>query len=187
MASEVEICSNALRMLGGNPIISLSDDTTEGRLCSGLYPSTRDNLTAIHPWNFATKRASLAQLVEPPAFDYSVQYELPPDYLGMITVWPRGRYKVEGRRLLAYSGGIKILYKARIVDPSLFPSWFSTALEYYLAARIAYPLTRSQRMEELRYNEFAIKLQEARVFDDHEDTQEETIVDVLTSIRLGGG
>lgn len=186
MASDVEICSNALRMLGANPIISLTDASTEARLCNGLYESTRDNLLAMYSWNFCTKRASLAQLIDPPAFDYTVQYELPADYLAVITVWPGGRYKIEGRRLLAYSGGAKILYRARIEDPSLFPSWFQTALEYYLAAKIAYPLTRSQAVEKMKAEMFFMKLQEAKILDDHEDTPEESILDVLTSVRLGG-
>ena len=37
MATEVSICSNALRRLGDSPITSLSDDTERARLCNSFY------------------------------------------------------------------------------------------------------------------------------------------------------
>ena len=37
MATEVSICSNALRKLGDDPITSLADNTERARLCKILY------------------------------------------------------------------------------------------------------------------------------------------------------
>src|SRR5687768_17911958 len=114
MTSAVEICSNALRMLGANPIIALTDESTEARLCNGLYATTRDDLVSAHPWNFCKRRVALAQLADVPAFEYSVQYELPADYIATLKTWPEYvPYRIEGRRLLSHSDGMKLLYKAR--------------------------------------------------------------------------
>ena len=59
MATEVSICSNALRQLGDDPITSLTDDTERARLCNALYPDARDSVLRSHPFNFSITRASL--------------------------------------------------------------------------------------------------------------------------------
>ena len=53
MATEVSICSNALRKLGDDPITSLTEDTERARLCNAFYNTARDSLLRSHPWNFA--------------------------------------------------------------------------------------------------------------------------------------
>jgi len=60
MATEVSICSNALRRLGDDPITSLTDDTERARLCNAFYQDSRDLVLRSHPWNFAITRASTA-------------------------------------------------------------------------------------------------------------------------------
>ena len=77
MATEVSICANALRRLGDDPITSLTDDTERARLCNAFYAPARDLVLRAHPWNFAITRATLAQLSDTPAFEYSYQYALP--------------------------------------------------------------------------------------------------------------
>ena len=79
MATEVSICSNALRRLGDDPITSLTDDTERARLCNAFYVPARDLVLRSHPWNFAVTRATLAQLSDTPAYEYSYQYALPND------------------------------------------------------------------------------------------------------------
>ena len=53
MATEVSICSNALRKLGDSPITALTEDTERARLCNALYEPARDSLLRSHAWNFA--------------------------------------------------------------------------------------------------------------------------------------
>ena len=79
MATEVSICSNALRRLGDSPITTLSDNTERARLCNAFYGDARDAVLRSHPWNFAITRARLAQLSSTPAYGYSYQYALPTD------------------------------------------------------------------------------------------------------------
>jgi len=51
MATEVSICSNALRRLGDDPITALTDDTERARLCNAFYVPSRDLVLRSHPWN----------------------------------------------------------------------------------------------------------------------------------------
>ena len=77
MATDVSICSNALRRLGDSPITSLTDDTERARLCNSFFTDARDTVLRTHPWNFSITRASLAQLSEAPAYGFSYMYALP--------------------------------------------------------------------------------------------------------------
>ena len=79
MATEVSICSNALRRLGDSPITSLSDDTERARLCNALYEPARDSLLRSHAFNFSITRASLAKSATTPAFEFANQFILPTD------------------------------------------------------------------------------------------------------------
>lgn len=184
MASDAQICSNALRMLGANPIVNLTDDSTEGRLCNGLYPSTRDALVAEHPWNFCIQRVALAQLSTAPAYDYTVQYSLPADSIALIEVFPKeAEYKVEGRNILSYTTGLKAKYKAQITDSSQFPAYFVTALEYYMAARLSFSITKSRSIEEQRYQLYQVHLADAKIRNDHEGTPDILTPQELTAVR----
>ena len=79
MATEVSICSNALRRLGDDPITALTDDTERARLCNAFYVPSRDLVLRSHPWNFAVTRATLAQLSDTPVYEYGYQYAFPND------------------------------------------------------------------------------------------------------------
>ena len=87
IASEVDICSYALRLIGDQPITAMTDNSDRGRLCNSVYALTRDATLRAHPWNFATYRAALATatiktgtnpvITSLPAFEYTQAYVLP--------------------------------------------------------------------------------------------------------------
>ena len=79
MASEVEICNEALTALGENPILSLTDNSKAARLCNLKYANKRDYLLRRYLWNFAVKRITLAPDVATPEFEFSAQFTLPVD------------------------------------------------------------------------------------------------------------
>ena len=84
MASEVGICSNALRKLGDDPITSLTDNSDRARLCNNIYPEVRNELLSLRNWNFAITRTDLARLSDAPAFTWTYQFQLPSDHIRPI-------------------------------------------------------------------------------------------------------
>lgn len=56
----VEICNNALTLIGSRRITALSDPSKEGRICNDNYNICRLAVLRMHPWNFATDRTELA-------------------------------------------------------------------------------------------------------------------------------
>jgi len=191
MATEVSICSNALRKLGDDPITSLTDDTERARLCNSFYESSRDSCLRSHPWNFAITRATLAQLSTTPAYGFSYQYALPTDpYCLRVLEMEYQDYifKIEnlaeqGRVLLTDEGEAKIIYIARVTDPSLFDSMFVDVLTAKLAVDLAYPITNSTTLQAQMQKLFERKLSEARSLDSTEGSTDSLISTVFTDFR----
>lgn len=170
-ASEVQICNNALIKLGGNTIISLSDDTKVGRLCNKMYTIVRDDLLRAHIWNFALVRVTLARLATTPAFDYDFEYQLPSDCLRVIRIDDsRGEYRIEGRKLLTDENTIKLLYIKRVTDTSQFDSSFDNVLALKLASELAYSITNSVSLTKAIKEEFDREFRRAKMTDAQEDS-----------------
>jgi len=145
--TDVSICSNALGLLGEDPITALSDDSERARLANRWYEITRDALIQDHPWNFALERVELAKLVTTPSFEYGVAFQLPSDHLRIVKVESGEAYKVEGDILLSDEGSEKILYIKRLTDPTRFSPLFVMALQAQLAMIFAQALVGKQSLQ----------------------------------------
>jgi len=191
MATEVSICSNALRKLGDDPITSLTEDTERARLCNSFYESSRDSLLRSHPWNFAITRATLAQLSTTPAYGFAYQYALPTDpYCLRVLEMEYQDYifKIEnlatvGRVLLSDESTAKILYVGRITDTTLFDSLFVDTLTAHLSAKLAYPITNSTTLQAQMQQLYQAKLSEARSVDGQEGFIDDLVSDTFTDFR----
>jgi hypothetical protein len=191
MATEVSICSNALRKLGDDPITSLTEDTERARLCNAFYESSRDSLLRSHPWNFAITRATLAQLSTTPAYGFAYQYALPTDpYCLRVLEMEYQDYifKIEnlatvGRVLLSDESTAKILYVGRITDTTLFDSLFVDTLTAHLSAKLAYPITNSTTLQAQMQQLYQAKLSEARSVDGQEGFIDDLVSDTFTDFR----
>jgi len=191
MATEVSICSNALRKLGDDPITSLTDDTERARLCNAFYETARDSLLRSHPWNFAITRASLTQLSTTPAYGFAYQYALPTDpYCLRVLEMEYQDYifkienlATEGRVLLSDEGTAKILYIGRITDTALFDSLFVDTLTAHLSVKLAYPITNSTTLQAQMHKLYQAKLSEARSVDGQEGFIDDLVSDTFTDFR----
>jgi hypothetical protein len=166
MASVVDICNGALNQLGASTILTLTEDSKNARLCNARYTQVRDSLFRSHPWNCLIKRTELAQDTETPNWGFSYQFTLPADSLRIIQILNYDYdYKVEGRKILANHGTVKIQYVARIDDPNQYDELLRETISAALAADIAYAVTSSNPVTKNMYQLFQEKLKEARFVD----------------------
>lgn len=200
MASEVSICNGALTRIAGKLITSLLDGTVEANFCKENYPDIRDAVLRSHPWNCATARASLAQLVDNPPFGFAAQFTLPADCLrvlvfnddnvsshllnGIIVYDPAIRFKIEGRRLLTDDGEANIVYIKRETDPMVYDALLVQAISARLAAELAFPLTKNPRLVSTMWELYASKMQEARTTDGMEGTPDVAQNDEIAGVRI---
>lgn len=169
-SSETAICNAALIKVGGARILALSDTTREGKLCNELYSQVRDELLFDHPWNFATGRATLAETVTTPEFEFAKSYQLPANCLRVRSMEGEETYpwKVEGTTLVTDYGSAKISYTKRVTDVSSFSPGFTKALVSELAYRLCYALTQSTSLSNSLESRAHTDLRLARTADSQE-------------------
>ena len=166
MALVVDICNGALNQLGASTILSLTEDSKNARLCNARYTQIRDSLFRSHPWNCLIKRVELARDTATPSWGFSYQFTLPADCLRVLTILNYDYdYKIEGRKVLANHGTVKIQYISRIEDPNQYDELLRETISAALAADIAYAVTSSNPTATNMYNLFQSKLKEARFTD----------------------
>lgn len=175
MASKVSICSNALLMLGADPLNSLSDTSDHAVMCLNLYPAARDVVLRSHPWNCAIKRVVLAPNATAPLFDYAYSFNLPADWLRTLSVGDSSYatdYVSEGRQLLSDESSLPLRYVFRNEDENTWHAGLVEAVTMAMAERLAYPITSSASMQQTMMQKLQEVLKRARAEDGQEDPPE---------------
>ncbi|SDG42961.1 hypothetical protein [Roseospirillum parvum] len=172
----IALCSRALLKLGADTIASFDEGTAEAEVAANLYPSVRDALLSSHPWNFATGQAQLARLTATPLADFDHAYQLPADFLRVLSagIGGRGRglpYRIHERRLHTDAEAVILSYVFR-PDESAFPPFFDQALIARLAAEFCLPLTESTSRGELLFKLAEEEVRKARLIDAQQDVPE---------------
>lgn len=179
MSTAVEICSNALIMLGESPINSFDDADSPGgldraRIASNLWDNTRDMLLRSHPWNCAIKRVILSPEVDSPAFGFSYSYALPGDWLRNHEIngisADEVDFVVEGRKILIDDSSLYLRYIFRNEDISSWDSMLVYCAQLAMAMRMAYPITQSDSRENSLKQELEYQLRKARAVDGQDES-----------------
>lgn len=177
MASQVEICNQALTKLGASRITSLLDNSKQAQTLNAIYEVKRDAELAAAPWSFAIERAKLPASSTAPAFEWAYAYPLPADYLAMVQVgdsfvfYSSGNGEQDGGPLFAIEGGqvlsnqaspLSIRYVKRVTTAGSYPALFVEALACRLAAEACEALTQNASKRQQAWQERQQALREAR-------------------------
>lgn len=147
--TNIKICSDALLMLGANPISSFTEGTDEANICDRIYPDIKIKTLATYPWSFSFKKVQLARLVTTPATEYKYEYQLPSDIIGTPNAVydadevgaPRRReYRLLGDKILTDYEEVYVDYQYNVPEYAL-PHYFVQLLKYQLAWHLAMPIT----------------------------------------------
>jgi hypothetical protein len=188
MASFVEITSNALRLLGDDPITSLTEDSERARLVNALYEEVRDEVIRAAMWNCAKDRQVLASLAATPAFGWSFYHQLPSTCLRVVDVLSgdiRVEHEIEGRKLMTDESSVNLIFLKKITDPNDMDSLFIGAYTAKLAAELAEPITGSRSLAEQMWQLYERKVREARTIDSQEGTVSNLDIQQLVDARAG--
>ncbi len=167
MASEVDICNLALGHLGDNATVASLDPpegSAQAEHCARFYPIARDALIELHDWNFATKRALLAQ-VDNVWSQWAYTYLQPADCMRVISVLHKdaaadqsiampGPYSPMDYVCETNDTGDEVIYTnqinamaryvAFVSDTTRFSPLFITTLTWKLAALLAGPVVKGE-------------------------------------------
>ena len=188
MASFVEIASNALRLLGDDPITSFGDDTERARLVNAIYEEMRDEVTRAAVWNCCKSRQVLASLSETPAFGWAYYHQLPADCLRVVDVLSgdtRIDHTIEGRRLMTDVSSVNLIFLQRVTDPNEFDVLFISAYTARIAAELALPVSGSNTVATAMWTAYDKKITEARTIDSQEGTPANLDAQSIMDARAG--
>lgn len=175
-ATDVEICSNALILIGDKPISTFaSAQGPRADVASNLYTNLRDATLRMHPWNSSRKRVSLAPLVTTPAFEWAYQFQLPADFIRLVQIGELGEtiyYEIEDGKLLSNETEIKLKYIYRNEVVASYDSLFTQTLIAHCAWAFAYPLAKSQALRDGMQAYMNQMLQQARTINGQEKLSE---------------
>ncbi len=168
MDTAIGLCSRALVKCGSGPISSFDEGSAEAEVANALYAGRRDGCLAQHPWSFAKAQATLARLAASPLADYEHAYQLPTDYLRIISAGETaGRgldYRILEGRLHTDADQVVLTYIFRQAE-SQFPAWFDQMLVAYLAAEFCLPLTENASRAELLWRQAEMEFARAKTLD----------------------
>lgn len=170
MATEIEICNSAIAKVRGKRILTLSDDTTEARLLTDMYPRVRDALLRSHPWNFAKARQALAASVDEPVYEYDYKYQLPISCLRLLStdIPDHEPWALEEERYILTSCSEVNVTFIKLVTADKFDAHFCEVLSYQLAEQLAYPLTQGTALAASMEAKAARIMKECRSFNAQE-------------------
>lgn len=174
--SKVQICSNAMLLLGQESIASFSEASDRATLASNLWDNSRQAVLRSHPWNCAIKRDALAPDATAPAFDWTYQFTLPADCLRVLSVGQDGdvtEYKIEGRKILIDDNPAYLRYIYDNKDVASWDAMLVEAMTRYMAFSMSYPLTKSTSLRDSMFAEFNKLLKQAKAIDGQEDTPDD--------------
>lgn len=186
-SSAISLCSNALQQLGDDPIASFAlSEGKRARLCGNLWPQVRDYMLRKHAWPCARKRVILAAESTSPAFDWGYQFVLPGDWLRTLQVGKRGErpnFEAEGRRIYADTNALPLVYVWRNEDPASWDALLCDVVSAELTARLAYPITQSASLAQLKRQEADQMLREAKAIAGQDNEPEDWGDSPLTDVR----
>lgn len=164
MSSKVDIANRALSKIGDARILSFTENSKQARAVNSAWDIVRDAELYARRWSFTIGRDALAADPITPTFGYGNRFQLPSDYLRVISVgegYPGGdvsnnrgmsdrEYVIEGRYILANQDGpLYLRYQRRIEDTTTWNAGFVQVMACALALEIADELSASLSRVEL--------------------------------------
>lgn len=171
MASKIDIISNALILIGDNPINSLTDPGFAQTVGANLYDSIAEFELSKFRWSFAQRKAVLALTTETPKDqEWRYIYQLPTDLISIYKVYPNTNFEIIGKKLHTNGNPVTIQYTANVPE-SEWPPYFVKMMEYALAKDFATSIRDNASARQEMSQEYVVASRMARNTDSQGRTQ----------------
>ena len=123
-------------------------------------------------------------LLLPFAYGFSYQFQLPSDFVRVVSVSAED-YRIENDQFLCDDSSIELKYVANI-DETKLDSLLAESISCFLAEELAYPLTQSQSLKDSIKMDFKLALVRAKTADAQDEPAGVIEADLYLDSRLGG-
>ena len=187
--SAVDISARALTLIGANPISSFSETSTEAQIANNMYEDVAQASLCQTRWRFATNQSVLNQLSNVPTGRFDVAHQLPTDTLMVhaITVSDNLiQYSIYGDKVFSNSSTSDQLvadftFRAQEIE---WPSYFTLAVEYQLAAIFATSIARDDGLANAMEQKAERLMAKARTLDSQQQTTRKLVTNRFKTERL---
>jgi len=164
MATDIEICSNALNMVGHSSIASFTEGGAGAGIAKALYETTYKNLLSLHRWRFASAKETLGRLTATPINDWTYAFQLPSKYIMAIKIYPNVDYEIYEDKLYSDASALDLDYIFQ-TDEAALPGYFQRLIEFNLASLFSISVTDSSTKAEEYRRMFEDQLKRAKFID----------------------
>jgi len=185
MASDIDIASNALQMIGAGSINSFDEPGAGAAVAKALYEPLLEAMLTETYWRFAIKKQKLNLLSQSPLNEWKYAYQLPTDNLKVERVYNVKRYQVFRDLIYTDILDIDIDYVYR-VETSLLPAYFVHALTYKLASEFALSVTDNNTKNQTYEAKYREAMGKAFAADAQQHPQIPIVDSPFTDVRNGG-
>jgi len=183
--TETSICNSALIKLGAQTILSLDGQDKISRMMKEQYPKNRDAVLYAHPWKFATRTITPAEVVQDPASPMPNKFQLPADCLRvLITDNNDDQWTTEDGFLYVNRNDVTIKYIYRCEDVGKYTPGFVEMLACKIAADVAYAIVQSVTLRQQMIQEYDKQLAFVRSFSAQEGSAKRVYADSWLHSRL---
>jgi hypothetical protein len=171
----IKICSRASILMGGNPIQSFSEGTTEADVVDAMYEDIARAALTNTRWRFATNQAQLSRLEAAPTGRFDAAYQLPNDLimLSAVTIGDEPiMYDTYGDKVYcdATQNDVVIADYIYRADESNWPPYFTIAVEFQVAAMLAVSVARDAQLASMMEQKGELQMSRARRLDSQQQT-----------------
>lgn len=178
------MASNALILLGDNPISSFDETGAGARAMSNLYENTYLDLVTSNPWTFSRKQLLLSKNTTPPIFDnFAYSYNLPADSLSVYGLLSNMDYRIySGNLLYTNDNNAQLDYFIRPSEGDI-PPYFEKLVTDTLAARAAMAVTDRVTLAQQMEAQATSQMYAAMSVDAQNDTNEAVVSSPFIEVR----
>lgn len=189
--SKTDICNGALSLVGQEAITDLDTDVSEeGDTCRIHYERSRNVLFHRHAWRFAEQTLQLTIDDVPASPLFASSFSLPDDYISWISSdldQTAEEYFLQGRKIITNASSMFLTYTREIETVGDYSPEFIRTLEYLLASRIAYPLTKDKSLAREMFQLYELVFEQTANEDAQLSRNDRYLFDELTVVRKAFG
>jgi len=163
--------------MGGSPISSFADGTAEADICDAMYEDIARACLTNTRWGFATNQAVLNRLASDPTGRWDAAYQLPAETLTVSAVTVNDtpiKFDTYGNKIYCNVSETETVIADYIfrASESEWPSYFTIAVEYSMAAVLAISAARDAQLSQLMEQKYSFLMAQARSRDSQRQTSQ---------------
>lgn len=188
----IGMCNMALSFVGGNSIVSLTDDTIEAEECNRFYDIARTYCLENRDWTFAASTRQLAKDATPASTEFANSFSLPSDCLVVREVSDsadlrsRIKYQKNGNTIVTDESTVYVKYTKNITNTSLFSPSFQTAVAHKLGEFLSPKITGDKVLKQTLQQNSEDLLDSGGAIDGMQGSPKRAFASKLLNARFGG-